>query len=39
MVTEATEAWRVLPLEGGYLLVGADVTRVGTDGALQTTLG
>lgn len=37
--TDASDAQRVLPLDGGYLIVGTDLTRVGTDGSTQARLG
>lgn len=37
--TDAGDAQRILPVGDGYLVVGAELTRVGSDGATQAVLG
>ena len=36
--TDASDAQRVVPVQGGYLIVGSEVTRVGVDGATTDVL-
>ncbi len=37
--TDASDAQRVLPLDGGYLIIGTDITRVDASGSTQARLG
>jgi hypothetical protein len=36
--TDASDAQRILPLTDGYLVVGSELTKVDTSGAVQTIL-